>query len=48
MKGTSLKCATCSGLHWACDGETDNGDLVECETTCFISHAGDCKTVWDS
>ena len=38
--GHSLKCATCSGLYWACEDVNDNGESKDCETTCFISHAG--------
>jgi len=34
-----LKCATCSGLYWACEDANDNGESKDCETTCFISHA---------
>ena len=35
-----MKCATCSGLYWACEDVNDNGESKDCETTCFISHAG--------
>ena len=38
--GHSLKCATCSGLYWGCEDANDNGESKDCETTCFISHAG--------